>query len=374
MKKFTEPIYITRPNLPSLEDLQPYLKKIWENRIVTNNGPFHQEFEKKLAEHLGVGHVNLFTNATLGLIVGLQVLRITGDVITTPFTFVATTHALQWNGINPIFCDIEQETLNIDPQKVEALITPKTTAILAVHVYGHPCDTNRIQNIADKYGLKVLYDAAHAFDVNVDGKTILEAGDLSVLSFHGTKLFTTFEGGAIVSKDESLKKRVDFLKNFGIADEVTVIGPGINAKMNEFQSAMGLLSLGVVKEEIAKRKRVAMHYRNCLGEIKGIKTFGDLKGVEHNYAYFPVLVDENEFGISRDRLYEELKTRNVFARRYFYTLISNLSTYRNLPSASKDNLPVANALSDRILCLPIYGSIPMDVVDAIVEMILDLKR
>ena len=357
MKTNNKPIYVTRPNLPPLEKLQPYLEEIWKNKILTNNGPFHQQFEKELARYLDVEHVNLFANATLALVVGLQALRIIGEVITTPFSFVATTHALKWNGITPVFCDIEEDTLNIDPDKIEALITPQTTAIMPVHVYGHPCNTDKIQDIADKYGLKVIYDAAHAFGVKVNDKNLLLEGDMSVLSFHGTKLFTTFEGGAIISKDEQLKKRIDYLKNFGFADELTVIAPGINGKMNEFQSVIGLLSLEIVEEEIANRKKAAQTYFELLKSVKGIKVFDNFDDYKYNYAYFPVLIDEDEFGVSREKVYDELKKNNIYARRYFYPLISNMPTYRSLPSAAKENLSVANKIGEQVLCLSIYGAL-----------------
>ena len=369
MKNSNEPIYVTRPNLPPLEKLQPYLEQIWQNKILTNNGPFHQQFEKELAKYLNVEHINLFANATIALVVGLQAIRITGEVITTPFSFVATTHALKWNGITPVFCDIEEKTLNIDPEKIEALITPRTTAIMPVHVYGHPCDTKKIQDIADKYGLKVIYDAAHAFGIKMKNKNLLSEGDMSVLSFHATKLFTTFEGGAIISKDEKLKKRIDYLKNFGFADEVTVIAPGINGKMNEFQSVIGLLSLDIVEEEIANRKKVAETYFELLKNVKGIKFFNFFEDYEHNYSYFPILIDEKEFGVSREKVYEELRKNNIYARRYFYPLISNMPSYRTLPSANKDNLPVANRIAEQVLCLPIYGALETYFINKIFEII-----
>ncbi len=367
-------IYITRPNLPSLQKLQPYLEEIWRNRILTNNGPLHQKFERKLADYLEVEQVNLFANATLALIVGLQALRITGEVITTPFSFVATTHSLKWNGITPVFCDIEEKTLNIEPDKIEALISPNTTAIVPVHVYGHPADTEKIQAIADKYGLKVIYDAAHAFGVRLAAKNLLLEGDMSVLSFHGTKLFNTFEGGAIITKDEKLKKRIDFLKNFGFADEVTIIAPGINAKMNEFQSAIGLLSLEIVDEEINNRKKVTEAYLEQFADIKGIRFFNHFNGFDYNYAYFPILIDESKFGVSRDAIYHELRKSNIFSRRYFYPLISNIPSYRSLPSSSRQNLPVANKLADEVLCLPLYGKLPRMDVNRIVAIIKNLKR
>lgn len=367
-------IFITKPNLPSLVKLQPYLEEIWNNKILTNNGPFHQKFEKELAKYLDVEHINLFTNATIALVVGLQALRITGEVITTPFSFVATTHALKWNGITPVFCDIEEKTLNIDPDKIEALITPKTTAIMPVHVYGHPCDTEKIQAIADKYGLKVIYDAAHAFGINMNDKNLFLEGDMSVISFHGTKLFTTFEGGAVITKDAELKKQIDFLKNFGFADEVTVIAPGINGKMNEFQSAIGLLSLEIVDEEIANRKKAAETYFDLLKNVKGIKVFNNFDKFEYNFAYFPILIDENEFGASREIVYAELKKNNIYARRYFYPLISNMPFYNSLGSAAKEYLLVANRIAEQILCLPIYGTILMDDINTICRIIKKIRN
>lgn len=367
-------IYVTRPNLPPLEKLQPYLEQIWENKILTNNGPFHQKLERELASYLKVEHINLFANATLALVIGLQALRITGEVITTPFSFVATTHALKWNGITPVFCDIEEKTLNIDTNKIETLITSRTTAIMPVHVYGHPCDTEKIQAIADKYGLKVIYDAAHAFGVVMKNTNLLLEGDMSILSFHATKLFTTFEGGAIISKDEKLKKRIDFLKNFGFADELTVIAPGINGKMNEFQSVIGLLSLKIVNEEIENRKKIAEIYFTLLKNLKGIQVFDCFDQYEYNYAYFPVLINEKEFGLDRERIYDELKKHNIYSRRYFYPLISNLPTYRNLSSATKDNLPIANIVAGRILCLPIYGDLQINEVQNICSIMKEAKN
>lgn len=362
-------IFVTKPNLPDLKKVLPYLEKIWESKILTNNGPFHRLFEEKLREYLGVPQISLVANGTLALVIALQALRITGEVITTPFSFVATAHALKWNGIVPVFCDIEERTLTIDPNKIEALISPRTTAILAVHVYGYPCDTRVLQEIADKYGLKVIYDAAHAFGVKSKGRSILFEGDLSTLSFHATKLFTTFEGGAIVCKEEKLKKRIDYLKNFGFADEVTVVAPGINAKMNEFQSIIGLLSLETVEQEIIRRREVAELYRSLLGEMDGISFLPEIDGVEHNYSYFPILIEKERFGMSREELYVELKSHNIFARRYFYPLISNFPSYRTLPSASKENLPIANKIAKKVLCLPIYGALEKENVLRICEII-----
>lgn len=369
-----KPIFVTRPNLPNLEELLPYLEQIWESRILTNNGPFHREFEELLRNYLQVPFVSLMANGTLALIVALQALRVTGEVITTPFSFVATAHALRWNGITPVFCDIDETTFTIDPTKIETLITPYTTAILPVHVYGYPCDIEKIQDIADKYGLKVIYDAAHAFGVTKGGKTILDEGDASILSFHGTKLFTTFEGGAIISKDEKLKKRVDYLRNFGFVDEVTVIAPGINAKMNEFQCVIGILGLKIVHEEIANRKRVAEMYFSLLKDIPGLLLPKQIPDVEHNYAYFPILIDERNFGVSREEVYRTLRQNNIFARRYFYPLISNLPSYRDLPSARRENLPVANRIAEQVLCLPMYGSLTRGEIEKICEIIVSLKK
>lgn len=370
----SEPIFVTCPNLPPLDKLNPYLEEIWKNKILTNNGPFHQQFEKALADFLKVENINLFTNATIALIVGLQSLEITGEVITTPFSFVATTHAIKWNGITPVFCDIDENNFNIDPKKIEALITNKTTAIMPVHVYGHPCDLTSIQKIADKYGLKVIYDAAHAFGIKMNDKNILLQGDMSILSFHGTKLFSTFEGGAIITKDKKLKKKIDYLKNFGFANELTIIAPGINGKMNEFQSVIGLLSLEIVEEEIAKRKINTDLYFEFLNDVKGIKYFNNFSGYNYNYAYFPVLIDEIRFGKSREKVYDELKKNNIYARRYFYPLISNMPSYRNLPSASTENLPIANRISEKVLCLPLYGSLSKDNILNICRIILNDRK
>ncbi len=366
-----DPIYVTKPNLPPLEKLIPMLNEIWESKTLTNGGPFHQRFEKALGDYVEANHVNLFANATLALIVGLEALKISGEVITTPYSFVATTHALQWNRITPVFCDIDENTFNIDPEKIESLITPRTSAIMPVHVYGRPCEVDRIQAIADKYGLKVIYDAAHAFGVRMQDRNLFLNGDMSILSFHGTKLFTTFEGGAIITRDEKLKKRVDFLKNFGFADEVTVVGPGINGKMNEFQAALGLLGLDEVRGEIERRRTVAQAYLKNLDRVPGIRTFGHPENVSHNFSYFPILIDFQKFGASRDEVYEQLKLRNVFARRYFFPLISDMPTYRNLPTAGKKHLPIAGRIAEQVLCLPIYGTLDRSDVDMICECIVN---
>ncbi len=349
-----KPIYVTQPALPPLEEFIEYLRNIWDSKIITNNGPFHQRFEKELAEYLGVKYISVFSNGTLALITALQALRITGEVITTPFSFVATTHSLWWNNIKPVFVDIEPEHFNLDPEKIEAAITPQTTAIMPVHVYGNPCKMEAIQKIADTYGLKVIYDAAHAFGVNINGNSVLNYGDLSVMSFHATKVFNTIEGGAIVCHDEKMKQRIDYLKNFGFADEVTVVAPGINAKMNEMQAAYGLLQLKYVDGYIAKRKVIADLYRQQLEGLPGIRFHKDMENVRHGYPYFPIFVDALEYGLTRDEVYENLKKHDIFGRRYFYPLISQFPTYRGLPSAKSDNLPVATKVAEKVICLPIY--------------------
>lgn len=350
-------IPVTSPLLPDLKEFEKYLEDIWDRKWLTNNGYYHQKLENALAEYLGVKYISLFTNGTLPLITALQALRITGEVITTPYSFVATTHSLWWNGIKPVFVDIEEETGNIDPEKIEAAITPRTTAIMPVHVYGTPCNTKRIKEIADKYGLKVIYDAAHAFGVRVKDKSILEDGDISTLSFHATKVYNTIEGGALVCHDEAMKKRIDYLKNFGFADEVTVVAPGINSKMDEIRSAYGLLNLRQVDTAIEKRKRIVELYRQNLKSIKGIRFLKDIDGVRHNYSYFPIFVDENAYGVSRDELYAKLKENNIFGRRYFYPLISEFSSYKGLESSNKENLPIAHKLATSVICLPLYADL-----------------
>lgn len=362
-------ILVTNPSLPPLEEFIPYLQKIWDNKWLTNNGEFHKEFEKRLAEYLGVKYVSLFTNGMIALQVGMQALRITGEVITTPFTFVATTHAIHWNNCKPVFCDIEPETFTLDPEKVESLITPQTTAIMPVHVYGNPCQHEKLQKIADTYGLKLFYDAAHVFRVKKDGVSICNWGDLSMLSFHATKVFNTFEGGALVTNDENLKKRIDFLKNFGFADEVTVVAPGSNGKMDEFRSAFGLLQLDRVDGEIAKRKHVAEYYRTALKDVPGIRMLYDLPGVHHNYAYFPILIDAEKYGMTRDELYDKLKANNIFSRRYFYPLCSDFPTYRGLPSAAPARLPVATKVSQEVLCLPMYADLSPEDLERVVAVL-----
>lgn len=362
-------IYVTQPSLPPLADFVKSLEKIWENKWVTNNGQFHKQLEKELSEYLGVKYISLFANGTLALVSALQVLRITGEVITTPYSFVATTHALHWNNIRPVFADIDPIFCNLDPDRIEAAISPKTTAILPVHVYGNPCDVDRIQEIADTYGLKVIYDACHAFGVKKNESSLLNFGDLSVLSFHGTKVFNTMEGGAIICHDEKTKKRIDYLKNFGFAGEVTVVQPGINAKMNEMQAALGLLQLKEIDKSIEKRKEIACLYRNNLQGIKGLTFMDDIDGVKHNYPYFPIFIDKNQYGKTRDDLYEELKEHNIFGRRYFYPLISHFPIYRGLDSARSSNLPVAEEIADQVICLPIYPDLNGEQVQEICNIV-----
>lgn len=363
-------ITVTSPLLPNLDDFTEYLKQIWDSKWITNNGSFHQQLESALAEYLKVPYVSLFTNGTLPLITALQALRITGEVITTPYSFVATTHSLWWNGIKPVFVDIDLQTGNIDPNKIEAAITPRTTAIMPVHVYGKPCDVEAIQNIADKYGLKVIYDAAHAFGVEVGGQSILNAGDMSTLSFHATKVFNTVEGGAMVMHDEKTKKRIDYLKNFGFANEVEVVGPGINSKMDEVRSAYGLLNLRQVDAAIAARRKVAQAYREGLKDVPGISFWDDMPGVRHNYSYFPIFVDAEQYGMTRDALYFKMKEQNVWGRRYFYPLISEFSTYRGLESANPENLPNAHKMANQVICLPMHHALRDEEVRRVINCIL----
>ena len=347
-------ITVTTPLLPDLEEFQGMLRQIWDSKWVTNNGSFHRELEHALAEYLKVPYISLFTNGTLPLLTALQALRITGEVITTPYSFVATTHSIWWNGCRPVFVDIEESTCGIDPEKIEAAITPKTTAIMPVHCYGKPVNMDAIQAIADKYGLKVIYDAAHAFGVEVDGESVLNRGDMSTLSFHATKVYNTLEGGALVMHDEQTKKRIDYLKNFGFAGETEVVAPGINSKVDEVRAAYGLLNLRQVDDAIEKRHRVAVRYRESLRGVPGIRFFDDMPGVRHNYSYFPIFIDAEEFGMTRDQLYFKLKEEGILGRRYFYPLISTFSTYRGLPSASPENLPVATKIANEVICLPMH--------------------
>jgi len=366
--KEINPIFVTQPDLPPLDEFIEYLKQIWDSKIITNNGPFHQQFEKALADYLGVKYISLFSNGTLALMTALQALKISGEVITTPFSFVATTHSLWWNNITPVFADIESDYFNLDPEKVEAAITPQTTAIMPVHVYGNPCKLERFKQIADTYRLKLIYDAAHAFGVKVNGESVLNFGDVSILSFHATKVFNTIEGGAIICRDIKTKTHIDSLKNFGF-EEDTVIGPGINGKMNELQSAYGLLQLKYADDYIAKRKAVTEEYRIQLNGISGISFLKDIPGVQNNYAYFPILVDAQLYGKSRDKLFEELISYNIYGRRYFYPLISQFPTYRGLPTSKPSNLPVAENVANQVICLPIFPKLKLDKVKLVSKII-----
>ena len=364
-------ITVTSPLLPNLDEFQALLKEIWDCKWITNNGQFHQQLEKALCEYLGVEYLSLFTNGTLPLITALQAMNITGEVITTPYSFVATTHALWWNGIKPVFVDIDPSNCCIDPDKIEAAITPRTTAIMPVHCYGKPCDTKRIQAIADKYGLKVIYDAAHCFGVKVNGNSILNEGDMSTLSFHATKVFNTAEGGALIVKDEETKKRVDYLKNFGFAGETEVVAPGINSKMDEIRSAFGLLNLKQVDDAIERRHQVAVKYREALRNVRGIRFFYDMPGVKHNYSYFPIFVDSEEYGLTRDELYFKMREQGIWGRRYFYPLISTFSTYCGLPSAVPENLPVATRMANEVICLPMHHKLNDEDIERIIGLIVE---
>jgi dTDP-4-amino-4,6-dideoxygalactose transaminase len=366
-------IYVTQPLLPPLDEFVPYLKKIWDNKILTNGGPFHQQLEKALCEYLGVEHLALFTNGTIALVTALQALRITGEVITTPYSFVATAHSLLWNGIKPVFVDIDPNTLNLDPTKIEAAITPQTTAIMPVHCYGHPCDVEAIQKIADAYNLKVICDAAHAFGVKNAQGSILNHGDLSVLSFHATKVFNTFEGGAIVCPDMKTKQRIDRLKNFGIVDELTVVASGINGKMSELNAAFGLLQLEHMDHALSRRKEIDAIYREQLADIPGIECLRDAGESVANYSYFPILV-QPEYPMTRDVLYQNLKEQGIYSRRYFYPLISDFPMYRALPSAQRGNLPVAADAASKVLCLPIYPGLSLQDQDRIIFAIRELHH
>lgn len=361
-------IYVTQPYLPPLEEFTPYLHQIWNNKILTNGGPFHQKLEQTLCDYLGVKHVALFSNGTLALITALQALRVTGEVITTPYSFVATAHSLLWHGNKPVFVDIEPETLNLDPSKIEAAITPQTTAIMPVHCYGNPCDVEAIQKIADNYNLRVIYDAAHAFGVQCDCGSVLNHGDLSVLSFHATKVFNTFEGGAIICPDAKTKQRIDHLKNFGFVDEVTVVAPGINAKMSEINAAFGLLQLQHMPHVMQRRAEIDVRYREQLQSVKGIRCLPQAGQKVANHSYFPILV-EPDYPLNRDALYQKLKDQGVHARRYFYPLISDFPMYRGLPSASPANLPVAAKAAERVLCLPIYPALEGQAQQRVIDLI-----
>ena len=362
-------ITVTSPLLPDLEEFHALLKEIWDIKWVTNNGSFHKQLEKELAEYLKVPYISLFTNGTLPLLTALQALRITGEVITTPYSFVATTHSIWWNGCKPVFVDVDPATGNMDPDKIEAAITNKTTAIMPVHVYGKPCDTKRIKEIADKYGLKVIYDAAHAFGVEVNGESVLTAGDMSTLSFHATKVYNTLEGGALVMHDAETKKRVDYLKNFGFAGETEVVAPGINSKVDEVRAAYGIINLRQVDTAIEARHQVAVKYREALRPVEGITFMDDMPGVKHNYSYFPIFIDAEKYGMTRNELYEKMRSHNVLGRRYFYPLISTFSTYRGLESAAPKNLPNAHKMADSVICLPMHHELSAEDIHRVLELI-----
>lgn len=376
-------ITVTSPLLPDLDEFNELIKEIWKCKWITNNGSFHRQLEKELAEYLKVPYISLFTNGTLPLLTAMQALRITGEVITTPYSFVATTHSIWWNGCRPVFVDIEEKTCGINPEKIEAAITPKTTAIMPVHCYGKPVNIDAIQAIADKYGLKVIYDAAHAFGVEVNGKSVLTAGDMSTLSFHATKVYNTIEGGALIVKDEATKKRIDYLKNFGFAGETEVVAPGINCKMDELRCAYGLLNLQQIDAAIAARKEVARQYVEALKDIPGIRmpsyiqesfdnslfSRGERQMVKLNYSYFPIFVNAEEYGMSRDQLYFKMREANVFGRRYFYPLISTFSTYCGLPSAAPENLPVATKMANEVICLPVHHELYKSDINLVTEIV-----
>lgn len=362
-------ITVTSPLLPDPDELGRLMKDIWSSRWITNNGQFHQQLETALCQYLKVPYISLFTNGTLPLLTALQALRISGEVITTPYSFVATTHCIWWNGLRPVFVDIDPANCGLDPDKIEAAITPRTTAILPVHCYGKPCDGARIQQIADKYGLKVIYDAAHAFGVESGGQSILNWGDMSTLSFHATKVFNTAEGGALVIHDEATKRRIDYLKNFGFESETEVVAPGINGKMDEVRAAIGLLNLKQVDRAIAARHQAALRYREALRSVPGIRFFDDMPGVKHNYSYFPIFVNADQYGLSRDQLYSRLLSHGIYGRRYFYPLISTFSTYRALPSAAPDNLPNATRIANEVICLPMHHLLTPADLDRIIDIV-----
>jgi dTDP-4-amino-4,6-dideoxygalactose transaminase len=367
--KMDKKIYITQPFLPPLEEFNIYLQQIWKSKHITNNGPFHKLFEQELCSYLGVKYISLLTNGTIALLVAIKALELKGEVITTPYSFVATAHSIRWNGLEPVFVDIEPVYCNLNTDKIESAITVKTSAIISVHVYGNPCETIRIKNIAEKHNLKVIYDAAHAFGVDQNGKSILNEGDLSILSFHATKVFNTFEGGAIISHTAEMKQKIDDLINFGFQNETTVKGLGINGKMNEVQSAMGLLQLKYIDKVIEKRKNIAYLYKNGLEKTQGISFLDDLDEVNHNYAYFPIFVHKDEYGLTRDELYQKLMQNNIFGRRYFYPLISQFDEYNKIASASRNNLPISEKISKEVICIPIYPDLELEIIEKIRKVI-----
>ncbi|MCB0667341.1 MAG: DegT/DnrJ/EryC1/StrS family aminotransferase [Saprospiraceae bacterium] len=366
-----EILYVTRPDMPDLQEYVKYLERIWDSRWLTNNGPIHEAFESALCQYLGVKYLSLYSNATLALISAFKCLELSGEVITTPYSFVATSHALYWNGITPVFGDVDPIFGNLNPSYIERLITDRTSAILPVHVYGNPCPLAEIDSIARKYGLRVVYDAAHSFNVRIGGVPLVNFGDLSILSFHATKVFNTIEGGAIICKDEETKRKLDYFKNFGFENETSIVSPGINAKMNELQAAFGILQLDSIDLNIQKRSQIAQRYREQLKDIKGLRLIPELDHVQHNYSYFPIFVDASGINFNRDDLYEYLKINKVYSRRYFYPLISNIPTYKNLKSSEPQHLIVANSIAEQVLCLPIYSTLGLENVDRISKLIKD---
>jgi dTDP-4-amino-4,6-dideoxygalactose transaminase len=374
LEPFAKPFYITQPLLPDIDEFNDMLKEIWDSKQLSNNGNMVKQLEKNLSSFLGADYLSVFSNGTVALQLACRVLRLSGEVITTPFTFAATTHALTWNNIKPVFCDIDEDSFNMNPDLIESLITEKTTAIVPVHVFGYPCNVDKIQKIADKYGLKVLYDAAHAFGVKIDGKPISAYGDVSMFSFHATKIYHTIEGGALTFKDPYYKERADSLRNFGIRNLDNVMEPGTNGKLNEIQAAVGLLLLKVVEEEIERRKEITNLYREMLKNIPGITTSKDLDGISHNYAYFVIKVDKEEYGLSRDELFNKLGEYNVIARKYFYPLCSNFQCYKDYPSSRPDLLPVANKVADRVLSLPLHGRMQNSDVEKICAIIKAIRE
>ena len=365
-----KPILVTSPLLPDLQEFDQYLRQIWDSRWLTNNGSMHQKLEQALADYLGVEYISLFTNGTLPLITSLQALGLTkGEVITTPYSFVATTHSIWWNGLKPVFVDVEPDTGNIDPNKIEGAITPDTVAIMPVHVYGQPCNNEQINAIAMKHNLKVIYDAAHAFGVRKNGQSILNWGDISTLSFHATKVYGTIEGGALICHSAEMKYQIDNLKNFGFRGETTIVAPGINGKMDEVRAAFGLLNLKHIDAAIDARHKVANLYRETIDNISGLTYLPELSDIKYNYGYFPIFVDEAKYGMSRDALYEKMKANNIFGRRYFYPLISTLNPYSGYPSANPSNLPIATKMADQVLCLPMHHALTKDDVENIINCI-----
>lgn len=369
-------ITVTSPLLPDLDELNKLMSDIWNRKWITNMGYYHHELECKLSEYLQVSYLSLFTNGTLPLITALQALNIReGEVITSPYSFVATSHAIWWNHLTPVFVDVDPDTGNINPNKIEAAITDKTVAILPVHCYGCPCDVERVDAIAKKHNLKVIYDAAHAFGVKLHGKSVLEYGDISTISFHATKVYNTIEGGALVCHSAEMKRLIDQLKNFGFEDETVVLAPGINSKMDEIRSAYGLLNLQQVDDAIAARKRVARRYTEAIKQIKGIRLFpyvesqGAEQGFGWNCAYYPILIDAEQYGMTRDELYEKMKAANIYGRRYFYPLITAFEPYKDYPSAAPENLPVATKIANQVICLPMHHALSEEDINRVIDCI-----